>query len=176
MQRVVDELGESVNLAILDGDQVVYVAQAQPSQNFMRMFTEVGKRAEAHTTAVGKAMLATRPEGEIRDLLARTGMRRYTERTLTTPEDFLADLARIRDRGYALDDGEQELGVRCVAVAVPHAPRRMALSMSGPLPRMTDAVIAVAAPALRDAAALLSAELSPVSRLDLTPLDDEATA
>lgn len=176
MQRVVDSLGESVNLAILDGDQVVYVAQSQPSQNFMRMFTEVGKRAEAHTTAVGKAMLATRPEGEIRELLARTGMRRYTERTITTPEDFLADLARIRERGYALDDGEQELGVRCVAVAVPDAPRRMALSMSGPLPRMTDAVIAVAAPALRDAAGLLSAELSPVSRLDLTPLDDEATA
>jgi IclR family acetate operon transcriptional repressor len=176
MQRVVDALGESVNLAILDGDQVIYVAQVQPSQNFMRMFTEVGKRAEAHSTAVGKAMLASRPEGEVRELLARTGMRRHTERTITSPEAFLDDLARIRERGYALDDGEQELGVRCVAVAVPDAPRRMAMSMSGPLPRMTDAAVSVAAPALTEAAARLSAELRPTSRLDLSALADEATA
>lgn len=176
MQRVVDALGESVNLAILDGDQVVYVAQAQPSQNFMRMFTEVGRRAEAHTTAVGKAMLATRPEAEVRELLGRTGMTRHTERTITDPEDFLEDLGSTRARGYALDDGEQELGVRCVAVAVPDAPRRMALSMSGPLPRMTEAVIAVAAPALTDAAARLSAELRPASRLDVSALREEVSA
>lgn len=166
MQRVVDTLGESVNLAILDGDEIVYVAQVQPLHNFMRMFTEVGKRAQPHTTAVGKAMLATRPDAEVSALLARTGMRRYTANTLTNPRDFLADLERIRARGYALDDGEQELGVRCVAVAVVGAPRLMALSMSGPLPRMGDDVVASAAPALRAAADALSAELSPASRLD----------
>ena len=100
-------------------------------------------------------------------------MERRTDHTITTPADFLADLERIRARGYALDDGEQELGVRCVAVVVPDAPRPMALSMSGPLTRMTDEVVAAAAPILHDAAAEIGAELSVPSRLDASR---EATA
>ena len=89
MTDVVDALGESVNLAVLDGDEIVYVAQVQPSQNFMRMFTEVGRRAKPHATAVGKAILAAKPEDEVRDLLGRTGMPRRTEHTLTTPRGVL---------------------------------------------------------------------------------------
>jgi IclR family acetate operon transcriptional repressor len=166
MTKVVDALGESVNLAVLDGEEIVYVAQVQPSKNFMRMFTEVGRRAKPHTTAVGKAILATKPEADVRDLLNRTGMERRTDTTITTPAEFLADLERIRQRGYALDDGEQELGVRCVAVMVPDAPRPMALSMSGPLTRMSDEVVAAAAPILHEAAAEIGAELSAPSRLD----------
>lgn len=164
LERVVETLGESVNLAVLDGEEIVYVGQAQPSQNFMRMFTEVGRRAKPHTTAVGKAMLATRPDAEVLGLLQRTGMVRRTEHTVTDPQVFLADLVRVRERGYALDDGEQELGVRCVAVVVPDAPRAMALSMSGPLPRMSDEVIARAVPRLHRAAAEISAELGGAAR------------
>jgi IclR family transcriptional regulator, acetate operon repressor len=159
LDRVVEALGESVNLAVLDGEEIVYVGQAQPAQNFMRMFTEVGRRAKPHTTAVGKAILADRPEVEVLDLLKRAGMPRRTAHTITDPHVFLADLAQVRQRGYALDDGEQELGVRCVAVAVPDAPRPMALSVSGPLPRMSDDVVAKAAPMLRRAAAEFGAEL-----------------
>ena len=159
MSRVVEQLGESVNLAVLDGEEIVYVAQVQPSQNFMRMFTEVGRRAKPHTTAVGKAMLAAEPDQDVLALLKRTGMPRRTEHTVIDPDEFLADLERVRARGYALDDGEQEVGVRCVAVAVPGAPRAMALSMSGPLPRMSDDVVANAAPILQRAAAQISAEL-----------------
>jgi IclR family acetate operon transcriptional repressor len=99
------------------------------------------------------------------DLLKRSGMERRTERTITTPKAFLADLAKVRERGYALDEGEQELGVRCVAVAVPDAPRAMALSMSGPLPRMSDEVIAKAAPILHRAAVQISAELGAGARV-----------
>ena len=160
MTAAVEELGESVNLAVLDGDEIVYVAQVQPSQNFMRMFTEVGRRTLPHATAVGKAILADRPEGEVRALLERTGMPRHTETTLTTPQDFLAALAQTRERGYALDEGEQETGVRCVAVAVPDAPLPMALSMSGPLPRMSDEVVALAAPVLQRTAEEIAAELN----------------
>src|SRR5579875_2073529 len=159
MLEVVDTLGESVNLAVLDGEEIVYVAQVQPSQNFMRMFTEVGRRVKPHATAVGKAILATKPEAEVRALLAHTGMPRRTERTLTTPELLFADLERVRERGYALDDGEQELGVRCVAFAVSGAPRPVALSISGPLTRMSDDVIERAAPILRGAADRIGAEL-----------------
>jgi IclR family acetate operon transcriptional repressor len=159
MTKVVAALGESVNLAILDSDQIVYVGQVMASQNSMRMFTEVGRRVEPHSTAVGKAILANEDPAEVRALLARTGMAARTEHTITTPEAFLAELERTRQRGYALDDGEQEIGVRCVAVAVPDAPQPIALSMSGPMPRMTDDVIKQAAPLLTEAAEAISREL-----------------
>jgi IclR family acetate operon transcriptional repressor len=141
MTRAVTELGESVNLAVLDVDEIVYVAQVQPSRNFMRMFTEVGRRTAPHATAVGKAILASYPDEDVVALLGRTGMQRHTEHTLVTPEDFLAELAEVRRLGYAIDDGEQELGVRCVGVAVHGAPQPMALSMSGPLARVGDDVV-----------------------------------
>ena len=126
----------------------------------MRMFTEVGRRTRPHATAVGKAILADRPDAEVLALLERTGMPRHTEQTLTKPAEFLDALAETRSRGYALDEGEQELGVRCVAVAIPDAPQPMALSMSGPLPRMGDDVVERAAPILRAAAAEIGAELN----------------
>ena len=160
MNAAVAKLGESVNLAVLDGDEIVYVAQSQAANNFMRMFTEVGRRTRPHATAVGKAILADRPDAEVLALLERTGMPRHTEQTLTKPAEFLDALAQTRSRGYALDEGEQELGVRCVAVVIPDAPQPMALSMSGPLPRMGDDVIERAAPILRAAAAEIGAELN----------------
>jgi IclR family acetate operon transcriptional repressor len=156
----VARIHESVNLAILDGDEVVYVAQVQPDRNFMRMFTEVGRRTLPHATAVGKVMLAHRDPAEVRSLLDRTGMPRYTPHTLTTTTEFLDALGRARDVGYALDEGEQEVGVRCVAVEVPGAPQPMALSMSGPTTRMTDDTIRDAVPVLREAADRIAAELS----------------
>jgi IclR family transcriptional regulator, acetate operon repressor len=160
MSEVVDALGESVHLAVLDGDEIVDVAQVQPSQNLMRLHAEVGRRAKPHTSAVGKAILATRPEGEVRELLKRTGMPRRTEHTLTTPKLLFADLKRVRERGYALDDSEQERGVRGVAIAVPAAARPMGLSMSAPSTRMSDDVIERAVPILREAAGQIGAELA----------------
>ncbi|MBA2558416.1 MAG: IclR family transcriptional regulator [Propionibacteriales bacterium] len=160
MTAAVEVLGESVNLAVLDGDEIVYVAQVQPSANFMRMFTEVGRRTLPHATAVGKAILAGRADAEVVALLERTAMPRFTERTITSTEGFLAALAAVRERNYALDEGEQELGVRCVAVSVPGAPQPMALSVSGPLPRMSDEVVDKAAPVLHHTAAAIGVELS----------------
>lgn len=159
MRTAVAQLEESINLAVLDGDEIVYVAQVPPSANSMRMFTEVGRRTFPHSTAVGKAILAYRPEAEVAALLARAGMPRHTEHTLTEPGEFLASLEETRARGYATDEGEQELGVRCVAVVVPGAPQPMALSMSGPLTRMSDDVVRRAVPVLHAAAAEISAEL-----------------
>lgn len=160
MDAAVAKLGESVNLAMLDGDEIVYVAQSQAASNFMRMFTEVGRRTLPHATAVGKAILAAQPDDEVRALLERTGMPRHTDQTLTEPAQFLAALELARARGFAVDEGEQELGVRCVAVRVAGAPRPMALSMSGPLPRMGDDVIERAASVLRDTAVEISVELN----------------
>ncbi|QFG69958.1 IclR family transcriptional regulator [Ornithinimicrobium pratense] len=152
LSRAVEQLGESVNVAVLEDDHVTYVAQVQPSTTLMRMFTEVGRRTLPHGTAVGKVMLAQLPEDEVRALLARTGMPRLTEHTRTTPEQLLENLALTRGRGYATDEEEQEIGVRCVAVPVPGAPRKMALSMSGPSARMDDAAVRRGVTVLRETA------------------------
>ncbi len=159
LDRLVDELGESANLAMLDGDEIVYVAQAQ-SRRSMRMFTEVGRRVLPHCTAVGKAILAQMPHDQVLDLLRRTGMPMHTENTITDPGDFAVALRWVEEHGYALDDEEQEHGVRCVAVAVPDAPARLGLSVSGPATRMTPEVVERAAPVLREAAATLSRDLA----------------
>lgn len=162
MTEAVARLGESVNLAVLDGDEIVYVAQVQPSAKFMRMVTEVGRRTFPHSTAVGKAILANRPESEVVAMLQRTGMPQHTVTTLTDPARFLESLAETRKIGFALDEGEQEVGVRCVAVALRDAPQPMALSMSGPVTRMGDDVVGRAVPVLLEAGEKISAELNRV--------------
>lgn len=141
--RLEEAAQETANLAVLDGDLVAYVAQV-PSRHRMRMFTEVGRRVLPHASGVGKAMLATLPERRVREILARTGQPEYTPTTLVTAEALLADLRETRRRGFAIDDGEQEVGVRCIAVAVPGVSPPAALSISGPAARMTDAIVAKA--------------------------------
>jgi Bacterial transcriptional regulator len=73
LAELMETLGVTANLALLDGDLVVYVAQV-PSRHPMRMFTEVGRRVALHSTGVGKALLAQRPDKEVRSILKRTGM------------------------------------------------------------------------------------------------------
>lgn len=159
LERLVDELGESANLAMLDGDQIVYVAQV-PSRHSMRMFTEVGRRVLPHCTAVGKAVLAEMERDDVEDLLRRTGMPKHTENTITDLHQFLRTLDWSEKQGYAVDDGEQEVGVRCVAVAVPGLPTPMAVSVSGPAPRMTDDLVTRAVPLITEVTAALSKALS----------------
>ena len=156
--RVVEALGETANLAMLDGDRVAYVAQV-PGRHAMRMFTEVGRRVHPHCTAVGKAVLSAAPEADVRALLARTGLPRHTASTITDIDVFLAQLEEVRERGYALDEGEQEVGVRCLAVRLPGSAVGMGLSISGPAPRMTDDLLAEAVPVLRSAAQDLAAAI-----------------
>jgi IclR family acetate operon transcriptional repressor len=155
LAKLVDALGESANLAMLDGDQIVYLVQEQ-SRHSMRMFTEVGRRVLPHCTAVGKALMASMPPDQVRQILQRTGMPRYTPNTITDPEDFATALRKIADQGYAIDEGEQEVGVRCVAVAVPDAQSRLALSVSGPATRMTEDVVGRAVPLLTEAGRALA--------------------
>jgi IclR family transcriptional regulator, acetate operon repressor len=152
-------VGETANLAVREGDQVVYVAQV-PSPHAMRMFTEVGRRVDSHCTAVGKVLLAELPAAEVDALLARVPPRALTERTLTDPAALHRELALIRARGYAVDDGEQELGVRCLAVAVPGAPGGAAISVSGPEPRMSRLDAGRVVPLLRAAAEGFGRELT----------------
>lgn len=157
LAELAEATGETANMAVLDGEQVVYVAQV-PSRHAMRMFTEVGRRVDAHTTAVGKAVLAALPEETVTQMLNRTGMPPKTENTISTIGAMHDELARIRRLGYALDDGEQEIGVRCYAVAVPGAPAGTAISVSGPEGRMTRIATDQIIPLMHRLAAELSAE------------------
>src|SRR5699024_8326845 len=131
LSAVVAGTGETANLAVREGDGVVYLAQV-PSPHSMRMFTEVGRRVEVHCTAVGKALVADDDEGDVRAMLARTGMRRYTHSTIVEPEQLLEELVAVRRSGFASDESEQEEGVRCVAIAVGVGDAAFAISASGP--------------------------------------------
>jgi IclR family acetate operon transcriptional repressor len=158
LDGLVEAIGETANLAMLDGDRIVYVAQA-PSPHAMRMFTEVGHRTFTHSTGVGKAILSTLEAGEVRTILTRAGMPRATETTIVTLDELERDLDLIRDRGWALDDGEHELGVRCYAVPLPGVALPAAISVSGPSVRVTAELADKAVPLLQAAARALARDL-----------------
>lgn len=159
LRDLVDQLGETSNMAVLDGDMVVYIAQV-PSQHSMRMFTEVGRRAHTHDTGVGKAMLAGLSDDVVRGIVTRVGMPTHTDKSIGNVEDLLAELEKIRERGYSIDEQEQELGVRCFAMAVPDAPTPTAISVSGPVARVDESFAERAVPNLTDAAQAISKELN----------------
>jgi IclR family acetate operon transcriptional repressor len=144
----------------MDGEKVVYVAQALSARHTMRMFTEVGRRVYAHCTGVGKALLAQLPAESARELVARTGLPAHTSHTITDLDMFMRELDLIRGRGYALDDEEQELGVRCVAVPISGAPTLSAISVSGPSGRLTRGTVNDVVPLLRRAADRLAYDLA----------------
>jgi IclR family acetate operon transcriptional repressor len=156
--ELAERTGETANLAVLDGDDIVYLAQA-PSPHAMRMFTEPGRRVLPHCTGVGKAVLAQLPDKQVRALLARTGLPARTSHTITEIEALMEEVRGIRGRGYAVDDGEQEIGVRCVAVPVPGMPSPTSISVSGPVSRITEDAIEHVVPALREAAGRISTDL-----------------
>jgi IclR family acetate operon transcriptional repressor len=142
--------GETTNMARLDGDYLVYVAQS-PSTHSMRMFTEVGRSVHAHCTGVGKAILACLPDDAVLAIVARTGMPTYTVNTIADPRTLLQELETIRQQGYATDNEEQEIGVRCVAAAIPVTVARVAISISGPPSRLDAAAIERIVPLLTEA-------------------------
>jgi IclR family acetate operon transcriptional repressor len=129
--------GETANLAVLEGEAMMYVAQS-PSPHTLRIFAEVGRRVPVHSTAVGKATLAAMPPGEAARLIDVLDLVGSTPRTASTRDLLLAAVERVREDGYAIDDEEQELGVRCVAVALPAiSGLRVAVSVSGPSERFS---------------------------------------
>ncbi len=156
---LVGEIGETANLAVLDGDHAVYVAQV-PSPHSVRMFTEIGRRVPLHCTGVGKALLTTLPDADVTALLGRTGLPAVTDTTITDPDALRAEIAAGQERGYVIDEGEQEPGVRCVAAPVPGPHGPAAVSVSGPQGRVDDAALARIAPLVVAAGQRLGAILA----------------
>lgn len=117
LARLRDATGATVHLGVLSGDEAVYVRKLEASKPY-RMASRVGMAVPLHCTAIGKAILAALPEDEAVAIVTRAGQPPRTPRTLATVEDLLADLVRTRDRGWSLDDEENELGVVCVGAPV----------------------------------------------------------
>lgn len=154
LEHLSEKVQETVNMAMLDGNRAVYVAQV-PSRRQMRMFTEVGHRVFLHSTGVGKAILSQFSNEKVRTIMRASGMPPFTEATYRTEDELIADLDEVRVRGYAIDDGEQEVGVRCFSVPVRHSFAPAAVSVSGPDARVTLASGRVIVPALLEATELV---------------------
>lgn len=130
--------GETVHLGRLEGDDVVYMAKRESSHP-LRMFSAIGRRLPAHATALGKAMLAELDDAKVLTTVT-SPLLKITDHTIGTPEELVDRLAVVRADGYAIDDEEAALGLRCFAVALPFtSPSRDAISCSVPFARLDDA-------------------------------------
>lgn len=155
LERLRDEFDETTNLGILDGDSVIYLDIIE-SRRGVRLAAIRGSRDPLHSTALGKAMAAHLPESRVREILKQRGMERRTANTITTPDDYLTELARVKRVGYAVDDGENEVDGRCVAVALPGTRPPAAVSFSAPAARFPLQDVAKVAVALQDLAARIT--------------------
>lgn len=109
--------GEAVHLAILDEGEVVYIDKIESTRR-VRMYSQVGRRAPAHCTGLGKALLAALPDNLLEQVIQRRGLGPYTARTITSADALRDHLALVRQRGYAVDAGEHEELIRCAAAPV----------------------------------------------------------
>ena len=144
MRELVAETGETSNLAILENGMPVFVAQIECDE-MMRMVAKLGSHAPVHASGVGKAMLSVKPDNEIQALLGKPPYRQFTEKTYTTSEALLAELQRVRQQGFAVDNEEQSPGLRCVAANIynEYGEAVAAISISGPVQRVTEVRVQV---------------------------------
>jgi IclR family acetate operon transcriptional repressor len=134
MQELCRRFEETINLGTLDGHRIVYLEVVE-SQKAMRFAATRGSSDPIHSSALGKIISSSLGDEEVRGILAVEGMPALTPRTITSPEGFLQELAAVRVRGYAIDEGENEEGGRCIAVALPY-PFGAAMSLSAPAARL----------------------------------------
>jgi len=141
LRQLMEASGETVNLAVLDlsDHQAVIIDQVQCTQ-LMRMSAPIGGKLPMHASGAGKAFLANLSEQQVTDLLHRKGLHHYTPHTLMSPQSLKENLAQARKAGYAFDDEEHALGLRCVASCIydEHGEPFAAISISGPISRITD--------------------------------------
>lgn len=160
LQELAQETLEVVHLAFLDRGEVVYIEKVD-SPNTIRMHSRVGKRVPVHATGLGKAILAFLPPEESRDIIARYGLPRLTEHTVTDSRKLMDSLVKIRELGYAVDMEENEIGVCCVATPIlEHGGKVVAAcSVSGPSARIDKDAIARLVPLVKDIGRKISERL-----------------
>ncbi len=154
LQQLADATRENAHVAVMSASQALTIADV-PSTEPLRVFSEVGRRAPLHCSAIGKCLLA------FSEMPRPSSMTRYTEKTMTSPDALTTELEAVRLQGYALDDEELTLGVRGLAVPIRNREGRAiaAMGLSGPSVRMTYDNIPELVTLLMEEAAAVSAAL-----------------
>jgi IclR family acetate operon transcriptional repressor len=160
MLELVESSSETATLGTREGKDIVTI-DVVDGLNYMRMATRVGMRTQLHASAVAKAILAWMPEDELDELLADWPMAALTTNTITDAATLKRRLAEVRERGFAFDEEELEIGLRCVAAPIRDPLGRVVagLSISGPRHRMTEEAMQRFGTLVRDAAEKVSARL-----------------
>ncbi|MFK7745181.1 MAG: IclR family transcriptional regulator [Roseobacter sp.] len=136
MRHLMEQTGETANLAIPDGAEVVFIGQVE-SHNPIRAFFARGTRTSMHASGTGKAILSSMKDDSVRKLLMSSGLEAFTENTLTTPGDLFDDLNETRKRGYSFDKEERHTGMSCMGSVIydEHQEACGGVSISGPSTR-----------------------------------------
>lgn len=129
MRVLVDRIHLPAHLAVPDGEQGVYI-QKVDAPGLIKIDTYVGRRMDLHCTGVGKILLAYGPPELLERTLSKQAYIRHTRNTITSSRQLMREVAKIRGLGYAIDDEEEELAVRCVAVPVTYPTGRFAAALS----------------------------------------------
>lgn len=160
LQRLTSVTNETTHLAVLDGSEFVYIDKVDNTQA-VRMRSRVGQRGLLHCTAAGKSMLAFLPDTELKPLVRRLKFQPVTPNTITDPRKFREHLVAVRRQGYAMDDEENEVGIRCIGAPIfDHAGRISgAVSVSGWTITMTRERVPQLAPELLETGLRISQEL-----------------
>jgi DNA-binding IclR family transcriptional regulator len=138
MKVLRDDTMETVHLGVLDDMEIVYLEKLEGLHAIGLMSSRVGRRAPAHCTGLGKALMAHSPPGFFQENLIQLNLEKYTDTTITDEEELLKHLELVRERGYSLDLGEHEQEVRCVAAPIfdQYGETVAAISVSGPRDRI----------------------------------------
>ena len=169
LQDLARETGETVHVGILYDGEAICV-QAVEGTRLVRMHAYVGKRTPAHASALGKVLLAHLPHAEV-DPLAERGLARFTSRTITSAAGLREALHQVRAQGYAMDDEEMELGLRCLGAPITDHTGRpcAAVAISAPAMRMDPARIAELIPQVKSTAQRISRMLGSPSMQSMGP-------
>ncbi len=145
LRDLAERTQETVHMVFLDRDEIVYIEKVELDHNpsGLKMASRIGLRNPAHSCAVGKVLLSFLSEEELDRIIREKGLPKRTENTITDPQVLKAHLKTIRAQGYAVDDEENERGIRCVAAPVFNESGKpvAAISISGPAFRITKKVI-----------------------------------
>ncbi len=157
MRRLMEQTGETANLAVPDGAEVVFIGQVETG-NPIRAFFPAGSRTSMHASGTGKAILAALPEDRLLELLKGAGLKGFTTQTHVSPRTLFDDLAQTRVRGWSLDRNERYDGMSCIGAAIYDARGEpcAGVSISGPSSRFRDAHIAEFGAAVAQAAAQIT--------------------
>jgi IclR family KDG regulon transcriptional repressor len=145
LRDLAERTRETVHLVFLDRNEIVYIDKVETDQNSsgLRMASRVGLRNPAHSCAVGKVLLSYLSEEELNNIIKEKGLGKRTENTITNPAQLKEHLKNVRAQGYAIDDEENEKGIRCVAAPIYNEGGKVvaAISISGPAFRVTKKMI-----------------------------------